>query len=79
MRGTSLYEFVTRTNTEWQGAVVGIVAVFAILTLLMFVSAFCLARYHLWRQVVSDRWIRGLVEVGFEGRNSAFGKTCQWD
>ncbi|KAH7727848.1 hypothetical protein AAVH_04892 [Aphelenchoides avenae] len=51
MRGTSLYEFVTRTNTEWQGAVVGIVAVFAILTLLMFVSAFCLARYHLWRQV----------------------------
>lgn len=52
MRGQSLYEFVTTTKTEWQGAVVSVVAIFAILTLIALLTVYFAKRSAVWRQVV---------------------------
>lgn len=57
MRGQSLYDFVTETRTEWQGAVVAVVAIFGILTLLALLTVFLAKRSAIWRQVV--RWTFG--------------------
>uniref|UniRef100_A0A0N4ZMA4 MARVEL domain-containing protein n=1 Tax=Parastrongyloides trichosuri TaxID=131310 RepID=A0A0N4ZMA4_PARTI len=48
--GYSFHDFVIMTKTEWQGAVVGIVAVFAICTLCLLLTI-CLAnKQYFWRQ-----------------------------
>ncbi|TKR93003.1 hypothetical protein L596_007540 [Steinernema carpocapsae] len=50
-KGQTFHDFVISTKTEWQGAVVGITAVFGILTLALFLSI-CLAnKQYLWRQL----------------------------
>ncbi|CAJ0577559.1 unnamed protein product, partial [Mesorhabditis spiculigera] len=51
MRGSSFHDFVVRTKTEWQGAVVGITASFSILTIAFLVTSFCLAhKAAAWRR-----------------------------
>ncbi|CEF65594.1 Hypothetical protein SRAE_2000027100 [Strongyloides ratti] len=48
--GYSFHDFVIMTRTEWQGAVVGIVSVFAICTLCLLLTI-CLAnKQYFWRQ-----------------------------
>uniref|UniRef100_A0A914VDA7 MARVEL domain-containing protein n=1 Tax=Plectus sambesii TaxID=2011161 RepID=A0A914VDA7_9BILA len=59
MRGQTLYSFVTETRTEWQGAVVAIVAIFGILTLLALLTVFFAMRSAVWRQV--DAFISALA------------------
>lgn len=51
MRGSSFHDFVIRTNTEWQGAVVGIVATWAIFTAVLLLSSFLANSVHMWRKV----------------------------
>ncbi|WKX90487.1 hypothetical protein Q1695_009380 [Nippostrongylus brasiliensis] len=51
MRGTSFHDFVIRTNTEWQGAVVGIAATWAIFTAILLMTSFLANSVHMWRKV----------------------------
>ncbi|EYC03011.1 hypothetical protein Y032_0096g2901 [Ancylostoma ceylanicum] len=51
MRGTSFHDFVIRTNTEWQGAVVGIVATWTIFTAVLLLTSFLANSVHMWRKV----------------------------
>ncbi|XGW21702.1 hypothetical protein V3C99_004571 [Haemonchus contortus] len=51
MRGSSFHDFVIRTNTEWQGAVVGIVSTWAIFTAVLLMTSFLANSVHMWRKV----------------------------
>ncbi|PIO71299.1 hypothetical protein TELCIR_06805 [Teladorsagia circumcincta] len=51
MGGSSFHDFVIRTNTEWQGAVVGIVSTWAIFTAVLLMTSFLANSVHMWRKV----------------------------
>uniref|UniRef100_A0A914Z162 MARVEL domain-containing protein n=1 Tax=Panagrolaimus superbus TaxID=310955 RepID=A0A914Z162_9BILA len=57
MRSYTFHDFVTRTGTEYQGAVVGIVSVFGILTLILLVTLFCGYATAAWRKL--DAFVTG--------------------
>uniref|UniRef100_A0A7E4W2K6 MARVEL domain-containing protein n=1 Tax=Panagrellus redivivus TaxID=6233 RepID=A0A7E4W2K6_PANRE len=57
MHNHSFHVFVIRTQSEWQGCVVGIVAVFGILTFILLVTVFLANRFDPWRKF--DTYVSG--------------------
>ncbi|KAI1721792.1 hypothetical protein Ddc_08259 [Ditylenchus destructor] len=61
MRGNSYSNFVTQTNTEWQGLVLGIAIAFAFCALILLLTVFMANTSHCWRQI--DALVSGFASL----------------
>ncbi|CAB3407018.1 unnamed protein product [Caenorhabditis bovis] len=51
MKGNSFHDFVIRTNTEWQGLVLGIAIIFSIFAGILLLTSYLANDVHVWRKV----------------------------
>lgn len=76
MRGNSFHDFVVRTNTEWQGAVVGIVSTWAILTVTLLLTSFLANSMHVWRKVDAHVTLVGILAYLLASCLEAYYAAC---
>ncbi|CAI2312750.1 unnamed protein product [Caenorhabditis sp. 36 PRJEB53466] len=51
MKGNSFHDFVIRTNTEWQGLVLGIAVSFSFFSLVLGITSCFASNVHIWKKV----------------------------
>ncbi|CAI5439273.1 unnamed protein product [Caenorhabditis angaria] len=51
MKGNTFHDFVIRTNTEWQGMVLGIAVIFSIFSGILLLTSYLANDVHIWRKV----------------------------
>uniref|UniRef100_A0A8R1IRT4 MARVEL domain-containing protein n=1 Tax=Caenorhabditis japonica TaxID=281687 RepID=A0A8R1IRT4_CAEJA len=51
MKGNSFHDFVIRTNTEWQGLVLGISVSFSFFSLVLGITSCFASNLHIWKKV----------------------------
>ncbi|KJH50000.1 hypothetical protein DICVIV_03873 [Dictyocaulus viviparus] len=76
MHGTSFHDFIIRTNTEWQGVVVGIVSTWGILTLLLLLTSFVANTIHLWRKLDAHVTLIGILAYLLASCLEAYYAAC---